>query len=70
MDGTRLQAGTEGFGQRVEATGDLSKAEGVKRGEWVRMGGTRPCCPVASSIFGLKGEEPIFLCILHKHHLN
>lgn len=32
MDGSRLQAGAEGFGELVKATGDLREAAGVKSG--------------------------------------
>lgn len=62
-DGARPKAGTEGFGELVEATSDFSETRGVKRGERVRVGGMRPACPITRSIPGLKGEETSFMYI-------
>lgn len=50
MDGARLQAHIEGFGELVKATSDLRKAAWVKRRERVNVVSPRLACWVAAEI--------------------
>lgn len=70
MDGARLQGGAEGFGELVEATGDLGKAAGVTGGQRVSVGSLGPLAELLTAFLDWKAGKLASCSLCRRLHIR